>query len=158
MEVLNKFYNSIYNLKRGSNEFEDHYNAILGFGKVEYLYFLTKDQAFATAMEYFHSNQIKVSDKVYTPKIKASDLRNKFKELESKSISQFLRVLDSLLDDLGYEYTRRRLTAHPDPKHFLKTWTRCIKSLGKRRGKYNIIIKVGCDSGRRFFPMGELLQ
>ena len=158
IKVLDEFYEALRRIKRGSNEFQDHYSAILGFGKVEYLYFLTKDQAFATAMEYFHSLKIEVSKKVYTPKLTALDLTRKFKEQESKSISQFLKVLDNHLDDLGYEYTRRVLTGHPDPKKFLKSWTRCIKSLGGRTGKYNIIIKVGCDSGRRFFPVGTLLQ
>ena len=158
MEVLNAFYNALRKLKRGSSEFQDHYNAILGFGKVEYLYFLTKDQVFATAMEYFYSLKIEVSDKVYMPRLTVSDFIKKHKELERKSMSQFLKVLDELLDDLSYEYIRRRLTGHPDPKKFLKAWSGCIKNLGERTGKYSIVVKVGCDSGRRFFPVGSFLH
>lgn len=158
MEVLNVFYKALNNLEVGSSEFRDHYNAILGFGKVEFLYHLTKDQAFATAMEKFQSVKIEVSEQIHLPELTILELPQKYKELEQKSISQFLKVLDDTLDDLSYEYTRRRLTGHPDPKSFLKSWTRCFKRLGGRQGKYNIIIKVGCDSGRRFYPVGKFLQ
>lgn len=158
MGVLNVFYNALSNLKGGSSEFKDHYNAILGFGKVEFLYALTGDQVFATAIEKFHACKIEVSDQIHMPELTVLELKQKYKELEQKSISQFLKVLDDTLDDLSYEYTRRKLTGHPDPKSFLKTWTRCIKKLGGRCGKYNIIIKVGCDSGRRFYPVGKFLQ
>lgn len=157
LEVLNRLYSALHNIKKGSQEFKDTYDAVVCFAKAEYLYETTQDQAFLTATLCFREQKITLQEKQFFPKLDVQGLLDKFKEYEDRNISLFLRVLDSHLDDLTYEYTRRKLTGHLSPYDLIHKWTRVIKSLGKRK-QYNIIIKVGCSSGRRFFPLGNLLQ
>ena len=156
LKVLDLFYSSLRSIRLGRNAFEHHFNAILGFAKVEFLYDLTKDQAFATALEYFHSLKIEVPTTAYPTTLDRKEFHNKFKELEDRNISQFLKVLDKHLDELAYEYARRKLLGLPY-QTLIDLWRREIKNLGTRSGQYSVIIKVGCDSGRRFIPMGKLL-
>jgi len=156
MKVLDRLYEALYRIKRGSKEFKDEYEAVLQFAKVEHLYFLTRDVAFSTAVKYFRQMKLKVSKEPFTLKLTVKGLMEEHDKV--KSMSQFLKILDSHLDELTYEYTRMKLTGHPCPEQKLKPWSMVIHHLGKREGRFNLMLKIGCDSGRRFYPLGSLLQ
>ena len=156
MRVLDRLYEALYRIKRGSKEFRDEYDALLHYAKVEHLYFLTRDIAFSTAMKYFKSLRVKVSKKAFSFKLGVNDLIEQYEKV--KKMSQFLKVLDAHLDEMTYEYTRRRLNDHPDPGQFLRSWAMLLHSLGKKAGRFPLMLKIGCESGRRFYPLGKLLQ
>ena len=156
MRVLDRLYEALYRIKRGSKEFRDEYEAVIHYAKVEHLYFLTRDIAFSTAMKYFKLLRVKVSKKPFVLRLGVNDLIEQYEKV--KKMSQFLKVLDDHLDELTYEYTRRRLTDHPNPEQFLHPWKMTLRSLGGRAGRYPLMLKIGCESGRRFYPLGKLLQ
>lgn len=156
MRVLDRFYEAVYRIKGGSKEFRDEYEAVLQFAKIEHLYFLTRDVAFSTAMRCFHQMRVKISKKPFTLKLTVEGLIEEYDKL--KSMSQFLKVLDKHLEELTYEYTRRKLTDHHLPEQLLKPWAMVFHSLGKKSGRISLMLKIGCDSGRRFYPLGRLLQ
>ena len=156
MRVLDRLYEALYRIKRGSKEFKDEYEAVLHFAKVEHLYFLTRDIAFSTAMKYFRQMRVKVSTGSLTLKLTVKGLIEEYDK--GKNMSQFLKVLDNHLDELTYEYTRRKLTDHPNPEKLLRPWVMVFHLLGKRAGRFSLMLKIGCDSGRRFYPLGCLLQ
>lgn len=156
MKVLDRLYEALFRIKRGSKEFRDEYEAVLYYAKVEHLYFLTRDIAFSTAMKYFKLLRVKVSKETFVFKLSATDFIEKFEDV--KKMSLFLKVLDDHLDEMTYEYTRRKLTDHPEPGQFLRAWAMIFHSLGKKSGRFPLMLKIGCESGRRFYPLGKLLQ
>lgn len=156
MKVLDRLYEALYRIKRGSKEFRDEYEAVLHYAKVEHLYFLTRDIAFSTAMKYFKSLRVKVSKKEFSLTLSPKGFLEQFEKVQN--MSRFLKVLDGHLDEMTYEYTRRRLTDHPDPGRFLRSWSMLLHSLGKKSGRFSLMLKIGCESGRRFYPLGKLLQ
>jgi hypothetical protein len=156
MKVLDRLYEALYRIKRGSKEFRDEYEAVIHFAKVEHLYFLTRDIAFSTAIKYFHLLKVKVSKESFSLKLDCKDIIEQYNQ--GKNMSRFLKVLDTHLDELTYEYTRMKLTDHPNPEKLLRPWTMFFHALGKRAGRISLMFKIGCDSGRRFYPLGCLLQ